>query len=128
MDPWGFTERQCVSFVAWRLSQAGRPLNNRTQGWGNASHWDDTARARGQRITSTPSVGAVAQWNSGESSPYYSSGSSVANGRFAAGSYGHVAWVIRVYSDGSALVEQYNLFGSRSYSTMRVKAPRYLHL
>jgi hypothetical protein len=32
-----------------------------------------------------------------------------------------------VYADGSALIEQYNMFSSRSYSTMRVKAPRYLY-
>jgi len=36
--------------------------------------------------------------------------------------------VLSVYSDGSVLVEQYNLYGDESYSTMRVKAPRYLHL
>ena len=32
-----------------------------------------------------------------------------------------------VYSDGSALVEQYNLNGQRSYGTTRVRAPRYLY-
>ena len=34
----------------------------------------------------------------------------------------------KVYSDGSVQVAQYNGDGSRSYSTMRVKAPRYLRL
>jgi surface antigen len=37
-----------------------------------------------------------------------------------------VGWVKQVYADGSALVEQYNMGGDRSYSVMRVKAPRYL--
>jgi surface antigen len=125
-DPWGFTERQCVSYVAWRLSRAGHTINNRTQGWGNALHWDETARARGIRVTTTPSVGAVAQWNAGESSAYYASGSTTANGRFAAGSYGHVGYVTAVYRDGSVQISQYNGSGTRSYSSMHVRAPRYL--
>ena len=127
-DPWGFTERQCVSFVAWRLSEYGRALNNARDSWGSATTWDDTARRLGHSISSRPSVGSVAQWNAGESSPYYASGSATANGSFVAGGYGHVAWVRAVYADGSALVEQYNVGGDRSYSLMRVKAPRYLSL
>ena len=126
-DRWGFTVRQCVSFVAWREAQAGHPVNNATQHWGSASNWDNTARARGVWISSRPRVGAIAQWNESERSAWYANGSSVANGTFTAGGYGHVAWVRAVYADGSALVEQYNMFGSRNYSTMRVKAPRYLY-
>jgi surface antigen len=125
-DPWGFTKRQCVSFAAFRLAQHGHALNNGTQGWGSALHWDETARSLGVRISSTPRVGAVAQWNAGEASKVYVNGSSTPNGTFSAGSYGHVGWVAAVYSDGSALIEQYNLGGDRSYSVMRMKAPRYL--
>ena len=127
-DPWGFTERQCVSFVAWRLSQAGRPLNNATDGWGSALTWADAARRHGDTVSTTPSVGSVAQWGAGESSDYYSPGSSYANGRFTASGYGHVAWVRFVYADGSVLVEQYNLGENRSYSVMHARAPRFLRL
>jgi surface antigen len=126
-DRWGFTVRQCVSFVAWREAQAGRPMSNATQHWGSALTWDNTARARGVWISSRPRVGAIAQWNENERSAWYANGSSVANGWIQAGPYGHVAWVKAVYADGSALIEQYNMSGNRSYSTMRVKAPRYLY-
>jgi surface antigen len=126
-DRWGFTVRQCVSFVAWREAQAGRPLNNATQHWGSALNWDNTARARGVWISTRPRVGAIAHWNAGERSAWYANGSSVPNGSVTAGGYGHVAWVRAVYADGSALIEQYNMFSNRSYSTMRVKAPRYLY-
>jgi surface antigen len=126
-DRWGFTVRQCVSFVAWREAQAGHPVSNETQHWGSAYNWDNTARARGVWISSRPRVGAIAQWNENERSAWYANGSSVANGTITAGGYGHVAWVRAVYADGSALIEQYNMFNSRSYSTMRVKAPRYLY-
>ena len=124
-DKWGFTERQCVSFAAWRLAQHGRTINN-SDNWGSAFTWDDAARRLGDTVTRTAHVGAVAQWNAGESSPYYAPGSAKPNGTFAAGGYGHVGWVKLVYADGSALVEQYNMGNSRSYSVMRVKAPRYL--
>lgn len=126
VDTWGFTHRQCVSFVAWRLDQHGHRIDNRTQDWGSAHHWDDTAAKLGVRSAREPRVGDVAQWNAGEVSPYYSPGSATSDGSFVAGTYGHVAWVLAVYADGSALVEQYNVSESRTYSRMRVRAPRYL--
>jgi len=124
-DPWGFTKRQCVSYVAWRLDQVGRRIHAR-QGWGDARSWDETARSKGRTVTTRPSLGAVAQWNAGERSAFYSSGSPT--GTFVAGSQGHVGWVTKVYADGSVHVAQYNGTASRSYSTMRVKAPRFLRL
>jgi surface antigen len=126
IDKWGFTERQCVSFAAWRLAQHGHTISNDGNRWGSALNWDDAARSMGRTVTKTARIGAIAQWNAHESSPYYAPGSATANGSFAAGGYGHVGWVKKVYADGSALVEQYNMGGSRSYSVMRVKAPRYL--
>jgi surface antigen len=127
-DPWGFTKRQCVSYIAWRLSEVGRPLDNGTQHWGSALDWDDTAKRLGYRVSGSPAVGAVAQWNAGEHSAYWSGASSSSDGTFVAGSVGHVAWVTAVYSDGSVQVAQYNGTGDRAYSTMRVRAPRYLYL
>ena len=81
----------------------------------------------GVRISSRPVVGAIAQWNAGERSPWWANGSPTANGYIQAGPYGHVGIVKQVNADGSALVEQYNMSGSRSYSITRVKAPRYLY-
>lgn len=125
VDKWGFTQRQCVSFAAFRLAQHGRTINNRDK-WGSAYSWDEAARRLGHAVSSRARVGAIAHWNAHESGAYYGKGSATANGRFTAGGYGHVGWVKQVYSDGSALVEQYNMGGDRSYSVMRVKAPRYL--
>jgi surface antigen len=122
-DKWGFTERQCVSFTAWRLARNGHPLDNGTQNWGSALHWDEAARAHSVSISATPHVGAIAQWNASESSTVWVGGG---QGRFTAGGYGHVGYVAAVYSDGSALIEQYNAQGDRNYSVMRMTAPRYL--
>lgn len=127
-DAWGFTTRQCVSYVAWQLAAAGRAIDNARQGWGSAFHWDDVARRRGDEVSTKPTVGAVAQWHANEASDYWSAGSTTANGAFVAGAGGHVGWVTKVYEDGSVLVAQYNGTSDRSYSTMRVKAPRYLSL
>lgn len=124
-DAWGFTQRQCVSYAAWRLSTDGHAITNR-DGWGSASNWDDTARRLGRPVSTTPFVGAVAQWDAGETSGVYASGSSTANGRFTAGGYGHVGYVTAVYSDGSVAVAQYNAGGDRTFSSMRMRAPRYL--
>jgi surface antigen len=126
-DRWGFTQRQCVSFVAWREEQAGHPLNNATQRWGNAYSWDEAAARLGEPVSTRPAVGTIAQWNAGERSPWWAYGSATANGYIEAGPYGHVGWVKQVNSDGSVLVEQYNISGNRSYSLSRVKAPRYIY-
>ena len=125
-DAWGFTQRQCVSYVAWRLSGAGHAVSNRTDGWGSASNWDDTARRVGVTVTSTPRVGSVAQWDPSEASDAYAPGSTHANGRFTAGEYGHVAYVTAVYADGSVQVDQYNAQGDRVFSSLRMRAPRFL--
>ena len=124
-DPWGFTERQCVSFVAWRLKQRSHPISNSSQHWGSAYNWDNAAAAMHKTITHTPKVGAIAQWNQNEKSAYYPSGGGV--GTIQAGPQGHVAYVSKVYSDGSVQIEQYNMSGNRAYSIMRVKAPRYIY-
>ncbi|MDP9102244.1 MAG: CHAP domain-containing protein [Actinomycetota bacterium] len=127
-DQWGFTKRQCVSFAAWRLAQHHVALRNSTQDWGSAYRWDGTAKRLGYRISTRPAVGAIAQWHRNERSPWYANGASSANGYIQAGDYGHVAVVRSVFADGSVLVEQYNMGGSRSYSTMHLKAPRYLYV
>lgn len=126
-DRWGFTQRQCVSFVAWREAQAGHPLNNATQRWGSALNWDAAAVRLGKRVSTRPVRGAIAHWNAYERSPWWANGSPTANGYLTAGNYGHVGWVRSVNADGSAIVEQYNISGNRSYSVTRVKAPRYIY-
>ena len=126
-DAFGFTTRQCVSFVAWRLAQRGTPLDNAKEGWGDARAWDEAARRLGHPVGRVPVVGAVAHWDEYERSPLHTGGTRL-RGTMRAGAYGHVAWVQRVHTDGSATVAQYNGTGTRSFSTSRVKAPRYLYV
>ena len=127
-DRWGFTKRQCVSFVAWRMAQRNHPLHNGTQRWGSALTWDETARRLGYGIGTRPVPGSIAHWNAGEAAALYANGSTRPNGTMRAGLYGHVGYVQGVYPDGSVSVAQYNGTGTRTYSTMRVKAPRYLYV
>ena len=127
-DRYGFTKRQCVSFVAWRLAQRSHALDNRTQRWGHAREWDNAARRLRYEIGSRPVVGAVAHWNAGETGVHYGRRSARPVGRMRAGGYGHVAYVERVHADGSATVTHYNLGGTRAFSRTRVKAPRYLYV
>ena len=125
-DSWGFTKRQCVSFVAWRLAQRRAPVSNAGQAWGHARSWDDAARRLGHAVSTRPVVGAVAHWDAGESGALYTDASRHARGRMIAGAYGHVAFVRHVHTDGSVSVAHYNARGSRAYSVSRVRAPRYL--
>ena len=116
IDPWNFYYRQCTSFAAWRIRTRTRASNftNQYAGvqkWGHATTWDDAARsagaqAAGVRLHSQPAVGRTAQWEAG-----YNGG---------ANTYGHVAYVAAVYSDGSILVEEYNYTTSLGYGTRRI--------
>jgi len=93
-DRWSFSTRQCTSFVAWRLVRDRIPFHNRYRGrtWGNATNWDEAARAAHVRVDGRPTPGSVAQFDRGVR---------------GAGRYGHVAYVLRA-SGGKVLVEDYN--------------------
>jgi surface antigen len=100
-DSWGEYNRECTSFVAWRLSSRNgftMPFHD------NASGWKADAQARGYTVNSTPAVGAVA-WDSG-----------------------HVAWVAEV-NGGNVTLEEYNYAYTGTYHTRVVasSAFQYIH-
>lgn len=98
-DTWGMYKRQCVSYAAWKVASSGRVMPY-WGGRGNASNWDNNARASGIPVDSNPRVGDVAVENSGY--------------------YGHVMFVEEVYQNGSILVSQYNADGAGNYSVETV--------
>lgn len=129
VDPWGFTERQCTSFAAWRSHQDGHDMHSDSSTpWGNASQWDEEAGTLGVAVNSTPAVGSFAQWNAGEKGTWTSGSSTY---WFTADTDGHVAYVAAVYTDGTVLLEDYNGFGgSRTYGTKQLPSsgvPRFIH-
>jgi surface antigen len=90
VDPWGFYDRECTSFVAYRLNQLqGFNFSNRMQGghFGDGGNWDDNARSLGFKVNHRPTVGSVMVRDSG--------------------TWGHVAIVAKV-SKQRFLVEEYN--------------------
>ncbi|GGE17068.1 hypothetical protein GCM10011571_18470 [Marinithermofilum abyssi] len=114
VDPWGFYNRQCTSFVAWRMNAKGVDFSNNMKGghWGNGNHWDDNARALGYRVDNQPTVGSIAQWN------------------YGGGGFGHVAYVIAV--DGSQVtIEEYNWDTPYGYGKRTISASEpsnYIHI
>lgn len=94
VDPWNFYNRECTSFVAWRLNHdAGIAFHNWYKGhhWGDAAIWKQAAVDSGVPVDGTAKVGAVAWWARGS----------------AGSSRGHVAWVVAVGSS-SVTIEEYN--------------------
>lgn len=110
VDPWNFYNRQCTSFAAFRVNWNGTSTGQTFTNWylgqhfGDAHLWDDAAYAAGVPVYSTPAVGRIAQWNKSVG---------------GAGPLGHVAYVSAVYSDGSILVEEYNVI-AYAYGTRRL--------
>ena len=99
VDKWNFYIGQCTSFAAWALnSRVGIAFSNsyRNVHWGNAANWDNAARQAGVSVTSTPRAGAIAVRNSG--------------------TFGHVAFVTKVNTNGTFEVDEYNFGGTSRYS------------
>jgi surface antigen len=101
VDRWNMYKGQCTSFAAWRIESVhkvrGVTNHYRGQHWGNANSWDDAARRSGVTVASRPKVGDIAQSD--------------------AGGYGHVAYVAKVNSNGSFVVEEYNWAHPEHYGT-----------
>jgi surface antigen len=104
IDPWRFYNRECTSFVAWRLNNNNHVQfsnymtgsNGRSGHFGNAGGWHTNATAIGYAVNGTPKRGAVAEWP------------------------GHVAWVQKVNADGSITIEEYNYGYTGLYHTRTV--------
>lgn len=111
-DPWGYHNRECTSFTAWRLSSQNHiQFSNCSyagQMWGYAMDWGNAARAAGITVDNLPVRGCVAWYTSGP---------------------GHVAWVCSV-SGSQVQVEDYN-WVSGAYGTRWVdvsKIAGFIHL
>jgi len=126
VDDWKFFNRECTSYVAWRMNQAlgaekDRPIFfNRMRAevlagggrWSDAANWEERARALGFSVRPTPVVGAVAHWRLGEMGP------------------GHVAYVEAVRMDGSVDLTEYNRQGDHKfgYRCGVSGIPRFIHV
>ena len=105
-DPWGFYNRECTSFVAWRLNNTNHAaFSNRMSGghFGDAGNWDNNARTLGFTVSSTPAVGAIAQTET------------------------HVAWVAAV-GNGTVTIEEYNHHLDGTYSTRTVPTSTFVYI
>ncbi|HET9850826.1 MAG TPA: CHAP domain-containing protein [Candidatus Saccharimonadales bacterium] len=104
IDNWGMLNRECVSYTAWRVSQAYGNMPY-WGGEGNADQWPGDAASYNIPTGSTPKVGSVAIGTN----PYYF------------GPVGHAMWVEAV-SGSQILVSQYNFSAPGQYSTMWISS------
>jgi len=96
VDKWQFYNRECTSFVAWRLERDGYPISNNMIGpngrsgrFSNAGNWASNATAIGFYLSSTQlGQGIVAQWDAGTVS-----------------TLGHIGYLL---SANPSVVEEYN--------------------
>ncbi len=97
IDSWGMYNRECTSFVAYRLSSANKfNLQRGGMDW-NASNWGANAKKQGYAVNSTPAVGSVAWF----------------------GSKNHVAWVADI-SGSNVIIEDYNSAYNGKYAKRTV--------
>ena len=99
VDNWGMYNRECVSYVAWKVAASGRYMPY-WGGRGNANQWPASARADGIATGSTPKVGSAAV--------------------MYVGYYGHVMYVEGINSNGTIHVSQFNWGVRGEYSEMDV--------
>lgn len=103
-----YTAGQCTWYVYDRV---GGKISTT---WGNANNWASAAQADGYTVNHTPEKGAILQ--------------------SSAGSYGHVAYIESVSSDGSVTVSEMNYSGgpfvtdTRTISASQAKSYNYIQL
>ena len=118
-DPWDFFNRECVSFVAWRINDNNGVYfsnnmtgpNSKTGHWGFAYQWAQNAVNIGldqsPGYNTTPTRGSIAWWGKSSTTPD-----------------GHVAYVDSVTMNGSQVagvtIEQYNWNEEGEYSTVYI--------
>jgi surface antigen len=88
LDKWGMYNRECVSYTAWKVYEAGYHMPY-WGGHGNANQWDNNAISAGLRVDDDPTGPAVV---------------AIKN----AGTYGHAMWVESVNDNGTINLSQYN--------------------
>jgi surface antigen len=102
LSPLGYYYRECVDFVAWRLSRdagssASGPYrwtwSSLTPSGGNASQWKSAWLNHGWATGTTPQVGSVA-WFPGQN---------------------HVAYVSGILASGQIVIDEYNMGGQHEY-------------
>lgn len=87
VDPWGLYKRECVSYTAFKVQQAGKRMPY-FGGRGNAKLWPSTAASFGISSGSEPRAKSVAV--------------------SYAGPYGHTMWVEEVLPGGKMRISEYN--------------------
>jgi surface antigen len=103
VDSWGYYNRECTSWTAWRLhSRNGFEM---PRAIGNASNWGIWAAAHGYAVDGTPRPGAVAWDTQGN----------------------HVAWVAAIGS-GTVTLEEYNYGFTGAYHTRTVATGTYKYI
>ncbi|MFZ1258703.1 MAG: CHAP domain-containing protein [Candidatus Saccharimonas sp.] len=87
VDPWGMYNRECVSYVAWKVYEKNKYMPY-WGGVGNANQWPGNAIAAGYKTSTVPRAGSA--------------------GVITSGYYGHIVWVDSVNGDGTINISQYN--------------------
>ncbi len=107
-DPWGLYYRECVSYVAWKLSVNGRGVKH-FSGLGHAYQWPSTTSGYTNQSRS-PSVGSALVFPAGVQGAAWT---------------GHVMYVEQVNAGGTIIVSEYNWDGMGSYSERELKSHEY---
>ncbi|VTS12898.1 phage tail tip lysozyme [Streptococcus pseudoporcinus] len=112
-DGMGYAYGQCTWGVAARINQLGLKLKGRngeripiTSVMGNGQDWVGSASALGGETGSMPQAGAIISFAGG------SHGTPIP--------YGHVAFVEKVYPDGSFLISETNVNGNPNYTFRKI--------
>lgn len=95
VDSWGMYNRECTSFVAYRLSSTNKFTIQRAGMDWNANKWGTNARAQGYKVDKNPAIGSVAWWSAGF----------------------HVAWVAEISGNQVKIEEYNNPAGSGRYNS-----------
>ncbi|MFC6703953.1 CHAP domain-containing protein [Flexivirga alba] len=109
---YGFAYANCTAFAAYRVNTRDHRAFKEGYGgvhWGNANQWYAAAKRVGIKVDRVPKVGAIAV-----NTVHHTSTDGVLRG--------HVAYINKVYANGSFDVEEYNWNVHHGYGTRHIAA------
>jgi surface antigen len=104
-DPWGAGNRECTSYVAWKVYETWHDMPYWTGAQSNALNWGKLAKAAGFLVDTTPTIGSVAVFQPGWTAQIVGATTTTTFTQNTA--TGHVAWVEAIDND-TITVSEYN--------------------
>lgn len=124
-DPWGMGNRECTSYVAWKVYETDHDMPNWTGKQADARLWPQLAKAAGFAVSTQPTLGSVAVFQPGWTGKIVNATTTTTFTQTAA--TGHVAWVQGITANTITVSEYDGATGNFAVTTYPSAGLQYIN-